>query len=127
MKKRHLVIDLLIVVLIMGFSFTAIAGNAKILPGGPFVPPNQEVNLSAIMTFDEVEAELLKLEQRSKGLIALDIVGYTIEGRPLYVAKLGWGPERMWIQGRIHGGEPYGNDVCLAIIKSLLSSDRRIL
>jgi hypothetical protein len=128
MKKRHWLTGLFISVLIVGFSFPAMAGKADIIPGGPFVPPNQEVNLSAIMTFDEVEAELLKLEQRSKGLIALDIVGYTLQGRPLYIAKLGWGLEkRMWIQGRIHGGEPYGNDVCLAIIKSLLSSDRRIL
>jgi len=113
--------------------FLAITGastvfaKTDIIPGGPFVPPEQEVNLSAIMTFDEVEAELIKLEARSKGLITLDIVGYTHEERPLYVVKLGWGPEKMWIQGRIHGNEPYGNDACLAIIKSLLSSDRRIL
>jgi hypothetical protein len=127
MRARYVLTGLFSLVLIVGFSFSAMAGNAKILPGGPFVPPNQEVNMSAIMTFDEVEAELIKLEARSKGLIALDIVGYTHEERPLYVAKLGWGPERMWIQGRIHGNEPYGNDACLAIIKSLLSSDRRIL
>ncbi|MDH3216052.1 MAG: M14 family zinc carboxypeptidase [Candidatus Krumholzibacteria bacterium] len=55
------------------------------------------------------------------------MVGYTPEGRPLYIAKLGSGPERMWIQGRIHGDEPYGNDACLEIIKSLLGSGRRIL
>ncbi len=46
---------------------------------------------------------------------------------PLYIAKMGSGPVRMWIQGRIHGNEPFGNDVCLELIKSLLSSDRKIL
>jgi zinc carboxypeptidase len=101
--------------------------KAPIQPGGPFVPPNQEVNLSAIMTFDEVEAELLKLEKRSKGLLEVHIAGNTQENRPLYIAEIGWGPKRMWIQGRIHGNEPFGNDVCLAIIKSLLNSDRDIL
>jgi hypothetical protein len=79
------------------------------------------------MTFDEVEAELLKMEQRGKGLLQVDSAGTTLDGRPLYIAKIGWGPVRMWIQGRIHGNEPYGNDVCLEVIKSLLSSDRRIL
>ena len=59
MKKWHLLTELFIMVLIVCFSFPAMAGNAKIIPGGPFVPPNQEVNLSTIMTFDEVEAELL--------------------------------------------------------------------
>ena len=37
---------------------------------------------SAIMTFDEVEDELFKLEKRSKDLIQVDIAGYTLEGRP---------------------------------------------
>ena len=127
MKKRHWLTGLFTVMLIMGLSYPAMAGNAKILPGGPFVPPDQEVNLSAIMTFDEVEAELLKLEERSKGLLVVDTAGYTQEGRPLYIAKMGWGPVRMWIQGRIHGNEPFGNDVCLELIKSLLSRDRKIL
>ena len=85
------------------------------------------------MTFDEVEKELLALEKRSKGLLKVELAGnddypgYTIEGRPLYIAKIGHGPNRMWIQGRIHGNEPYGNDVCLEFIKSLLNSDKGLL
>ena len=79
------------------------------------------------MTFDQVQAELLKLEARSKGAMKLDIAGYTIEDRPLYIAKIGRGPERMWIQGRIHGNEPLGNDVGIEIIKSLLSRDKKLL
>ena len=127
MKKKHLLIIMAVLMMLTCFALPAMAGNAKIIPGGPFVPPNQEVNLSAIMTFDEVEAELLKMEKRSKGLLQVDIADYTQEGRPLYIAKMGWGETRMWIQGRIHGDEPYGNDVCLELIKSLLNSDRRIL
>ena len=127
MKKKHFVAGIFLLILILCFSFPAMAGKAKIIPGGPFVPLSQEVNLSAIMTFDEVEAELLKLKKRSKGLLTLLIADYTQEGRPLYIAKMGRGSIRMWIQGRIHGGEPFGNDVCLELIKSLLSSDRKIL
>jgi hypothetical protein len=126
MKKSIGVSILLTMMLLVGFNLPANA-EAPIQPGGPFVPPNQEVNLSAIMTFDEVEAELLKMEQRSKGLLQIDSAGTTLDGRPCYIAKIGWGPVRMWIQGRIHGNEPYGNDLCLEVIKSLLSSDRRIL
>jgi len=122
----------LLTALILMFCFVSIGASSafaksKIVPGGPFVPPSQEVNLSTIMTFDEVEAELLKLEKRSKGLLVVDPVDETQEGRPLYIAKMGWGPTRIWVQGRIHGNEPFGNDVCLELIKSLLSKDRRIL
>ena len=127
MRTRSILIGMLAVALIVGISLPTMANKARIVPGGPFVPPNQDVNLSSIMTFDEVEAELFTLESRSKGLIQIDIAGTTQEGRPLYIAKMGWGPVRMWIQGRIHGNEPFGNDVCLELIKSLLGRDRKVL
>jgi len=76
MRKKYIGISVLLVIMLVGFSLPATAGRAKIIPGGPFVPPNQEVNLSAIMTFDEVEAELLKMEKRSKGLLQVDIAEY---------------------------------------------------
>lgn len=104
-----------------------VLANTGLHPGGPWQNPDKEQNLNAIMTFGEVEKELLDLETRGKGLLQVDIVGYTIENRPLYIAKIGDGPKKMWIQGRIHGNEPYGNDVCLEFIKSLLASDRRLL
>jgi len=122
----------LLTALILMFCFVGIGANSgfaesDILPGGPFVPPNQEINQSTVMTPEEVGAELTRLESRSKNLLVVDTVGYTHSGRPLYIAKIGSGPIRMWIHGRIHGNEPFGNDVCLELVKSLLSKDRRIL
>jgi hypothetical protein len=91
-------------------------------PGGPFVPPNQEtVNRSAIYSFEQMERELLALEARSKGALTVETVGYSGEGRPLYVAYIGSGAERLWVQGRIHGNEPYGVDTSLELLKRLVS------
>jgi hypothetical protein len=91
-------------------------------PGGPFVPPNQnEVNLSATYSFEQMERELLGLERRSKGALTVETVGYSGEGRPLYVAYIGTGDERLWVQGRIHGNEPYGVDTSLELLKRLVS------
>lgn len=114
-----------ILILLLVFSIPALAKD--IHPGGPFVQPNQHVSYSAIMTFDEVEDALLKIEKRSKGLLQVDIAGYTLEDRPLYIAKIGLGSKKMWVQGRIHGNEPFGNNVCLEFLKSLLSSDKKLL
>jgi predicted deacylase len=95
---------------------------AKPNPGGPFVPPNQEtVNLSATYSFEQMEKELLGLEARSKGALTVETVGYSGEGRPLYVAYIGSGDERLWVQGRIHGNEPYGVDASLELLKRLVS------
>jgi hypothetical protein len=128
MKVWKLSAVVLALILLIGAALPALAQDgAPINPGGPFVPPNANNNGSALMTFADVEKALFGLEARSKGVMTLDIVGTTLENRPLYIAKLGHGPQRMWIQGRIHGNEPLGNDVCIEIIKSLLSSDKKLM
>ena len=86
MNKRTLQIFPLVLSLMLIFSFSLVSAK-DIHPGGPFVQDNQNVSYSAIMTFDEAEDELLKLEKRSKGLIEVDIAGYTLEERPLYIAN----------------------------------------
>jgi hypothetical protein len=96
--------------------------TAQSHPGGPHVPPNQEeVNLSATYSFEQMERELLGLERRSKGALQVEEVGESGEGRPLYVATIGSGDERLWVQGRIHGNEPYGVDASLELLKRLVS------
>ncbi len=126
MKKNLLWFVPPILILLLIFCIPVVSAK-DIHPGGPFVQENQHVSYSAIMTFDEVEAELFKLKKRSKDLLQVDVAGYTLEGRPLYIAKIGWGSKKMWIQGRIHGNEPFGNNVCLELLKSLLSSDKKLL
>lgn len=91
-------------------------------PGGPFVPPGQGApNRSAVLSADDVEKELQSLERRSKGAMDLEVVGNSGEGRPLYMATIGSGEERVWVMGRIHGNEPYGPDVALDFLKTLVA------
>jgi hypothetical protein len=59
--------------------------------------------------------------------MTVETVGYTILGEPLYAARLGHGDRRVWIQGRIHGGERYGAEASLALLSSLLSSNENYL
>ncbi|MCP4624813.1 MAG: hypothetical protein GY850_15005 [bacterium] len=129
MRMNKLLFIILVLVLSVGVSAPLMAKKNKpdLHPGGPWQNPDKEQNFNAAMTFDEVEKELLGLEKRSKGLIQVDVAGYTLEDRPLYIAKIGTGPKKMWIQGRIHGTEPYGNDVCLEFLKSLLNKDKKLL
>lgn len=81
-------------------------------------------NISSIVTYDEMIDELKSLEKRSKGeleVFTLDELGYensqSEQNRDLYVAKIGNGPEKVWIQGRIHGNEPYGTESTLKLLK----------
>jgi len=125
--RKHGVAILLSLVLSIGFGLPAVGGQAPIIPGGPFINPNQEVSTASVLTFEEIEDILFDLEARSKGQLTVQTVGYSALGWPLYVARIGHGETRMWIQGRIHGGERYGAEASLAILSDLLSNGKDYL
>ena len=77
MRKSSLLFVILVLMLLVGFSAPAPAKTDKpdLHPGGPWQDPDKEQNLSATMTFDEVEKELLALEKRSKGALKVELAG----------------------------------------------------
>jgi len=84
-----------------------------------------KMNEDHILDFAEIEAKLLELKEISRGKMELQILGHSHEGRPLYAALLGYGDTRMWIQGRVHGNEPYGAEASLDILEALVSGEGR--
>lgn len=87
---------------------------------------NGQTNISSILSYDDVVKELKKLEKTSRfGVDAFTLeeagtkVNKSEQGRDLYVATVGDGPEDVWLQGRIHGNEPYGSDSLLTLLKDL--------
>ncbi|MFE6965293.1 M14 family zinc carboxypeptidase [Agromyces sp. NPDC057679] len=110
----------------------ALALAAPLTAGSPaladanFPSPNGNTNLSSMLDYADLVAELEKLEKTSRfGLDAFTLaeagtaVNTSETGRDLYVATVGNGPEAVWLQGRIHGNEPYGTDSLLAVLKEL--------
>ncbi|MFD6564785.1 M14 family zinc carboxypeptidase [Micromonospora profundi] len=92
---------------------------------GPFVPPGQEtVNRSSMLSAEQISAELRSLAARSKGALRVEEIGRSGQGRPLEVAYIGTGSTRVWIQGRIHGNEPYGAEASLDFLKTLVSGGK---
>ena len=94
-----------------------------------FPSPGGNTNISSILTYSDVVKELEKLERTSRFPVdaftlaeAGTQVNTSEQGRDLWVATVGSGPEDVWIQGRIHGNEPYGTDAILALLKDLGSN-----
>lgn len=88
--------------------------------------PNGQTNISSILTYADVVKELKKLESTSRhgvDVFTLEEAGTKVnkseQGRDLYVATVGNGPQDVWLQGRIHGNEPYGSDSLLTLLKDL--------
>ena len=102
------------------------SGAAPAAADANFPSPNGNTNISSILTYSDVVAQLQKLEKTSR----FNVDAFTLaehgtqvstseQGRDLWVATVGTGPEHVWVQGRIHGNEPYGSDSILALLKDL--------
>jgi hypothetical protein len=103
--------------------FTA---GAPALADANFPSPEGTTNIASIVTYDDLIAELERIEKTSRfgvDVATLAEVGTEItmseQGRDLHVATVGDGPENVWLQGRIHGNEPYGTESLLAVLKDL--------
>jgi hypothetical protein len=103
--------------------FTA---GAPALADANFPSPDGNTNIASIATYDDLIAELERLEKTSR--FGVDVftlaeagteVSTSEQGRDLYVATVGEGDEHVWLQGRIHGNEPYGTESLLAVLKEM--------
>jgi hypothetical protein len=89
-------------------------------PNGPWVTPDQTVSLEAFSTYEELTDRLMKIERTSRGLVEIEAIGTTGEGRSIWLAKIG-DPENtpVLIFTQQHGDEPHGTEAALELIKKL--------
>jgi hypothetical protein len=92
------------------------------VPGGPCIEDEQEVKLSSLPSFEEVTRRLRSIEASSHGAVEVASAGLSGEGRELWYATVGDGPDVFWLQARIHGNELHSTEAVLQILKYLGSS-----
>lgn len=109
----------------LGLSFSALPAVAD----ATFPSPNGNNSLSAVKFSADVVKELKQIERSSSHnvkvstLSELGIPDATSErGQELYVATVGTGDNHIWVQGRIHGNEPFGTDMVLNLLKAIGSN-----
>jgi hypothetical protein len=112
--------------LVLGF-VVASAGSAaadppETVPGGPCIEDSQNVRLSSLPSYAEVGRQLRSIEASSRGNVEVASAGVSGEGRQLYYATVGDGPDVFWLQARIHGNELHSTEAVLQILRYLGSS-----
>ncbi|MGM0751598.1 MAG: M14 family zinc carboxypeptidase [Bacillota bacterium] len=103
--------------------------NPQSNPNGPYVEKEQNVSLSGLMTNEELEKTLMKLEHFSQGKMQLDIAGYSNNGTPLYVAKYGDNDpnkKRVLLYTQIHGNEVLGTEAAMEIMQKFNSGGKEV-
>lgn len=106
-----------------------VAAAAPALADGTFPEPGPFPPRNALLTYADMVKSLEQIQRTSRGAVRVHTLrslgitpGVSEAGRDLYVATVGTGPTHIWLQGRIHGNEPYGTDTLLDILKSAGSS-----
>ncbi|MBU8878184.1 Tat (twin-arginine translocation) pathway signal sequence [Bacillus sp. FJAT-29790] len=103
--------------------FSSQANAADTIPGGPSTKGN--TSMDSMITYDDMIKELKKIEQTSKGKVevfTLDEYGKSEQNRSFYVAKVGTGPIKIWVQAQIHGDEKLTTDAVLELLKTFGSN-----
>lgn len=117
----------IVITLFLMFSFSGMAGAAS-----------DSIVGSEVIKYDEMVQVLEQLEEQSAGKLDVFTLkeigieeGRSETGKDLYIAKIGNGNKKIWVQGRIHGNEPYGTNATLRLIESLINekdaSDKKIM
>jgi len=119
--------------LILAFCFVTLGASSafaqsEITPGGPWITDNQNVNLNALHSYEELVKALKQIEKSSKGLVELEVIGLTNQGREIYLAKIG-DPAKtpVMFQTQQHGGEPMGTEAALKVIKFLATGSAQAM
>src|SRR5262245_57996410 len=94
-----------VVALTAAFAPAAPADPPDTVPGGPCIEQEQNVSLSSLPSYGEVVRQLRSIEASSQGAVEIASAGMSGEGRQLYYATVGDGPDVFWLQARIHGNE----------------------
>ncbi|WNF24883.1 M14 family zinc carboxypeptidase [Mesobacillus jeotgali] len=121
--KRLIKMTSALMILMVAFSS---ATYAALQPGGPST--NGNTNINSTLSYQEVIKILEDIEGSSKGKVdvfTLDQYGKSEQGRSIYVAKVGKGPQKIWIQAQIHGNEKLVTEAALQLLKTYAKSGEK--
>jgi hypothetical protein len=122
MSRRRLFSLALGLAMVLGLAGRAPAEPPEHTPGGPCIESNQNVSLSSLPSYDEVGGQLQAIAESSGGRVEVASAGLSGEGRQLWYATVGEGPDVFWLQARIHGNELHSTEAVLQILRFLGSS-----
>ena len=107
---------------VVAFAGSAAADPPATVPGGPCIEDSQNVSLSSLPSYEQVGKQLRSIEASTHGTVEVASAGLSGEGRQLYYATVGDGPDVFWLQARIHGNELHSTEAVLQILRYLGSS-----
>ncbi|WP_105566481.1 M14 family metallopeptidase [Microbacterium halophytorum] len=124
MRRRRPIAALAAAALALPLSIAALAAPAHAspdsTPNGPYVQcGKQPINLNGMLSNEELQNEIDRLESRRGDVVSVEEIGRSVEGRALNAVTVGSGPRTLVVQTQIHGDEPIGTEAAVALLKSV--------
>ncbi|WP_336923040.1 M14 family zinc carboxypeptidase [Aquipuribacter sp. SD81] len=96
-------------------------------------PPNNaacgtqtgDTSVAGFLSHEEVGDRLDRIERTSKGVVDVDVAGYTNQGREIWTARVGTGDTVVLVESQIHGNEPHGTVALLNLLATLGNGSQR--
>jgi hypothetical protein len=83
----------------------------------------EDPQFSGWTSYEELIAELDRIESVSGGRVEVGVVGQTAEGRDIHTARVGTGERVLIVQSAIHGNERTGTEALLGLLSDLATGD----
>ncbi|RHW42861.1 carboxypeptidase [Neobacillus notoginsengisoli] len=124
MKRKLLALSLSVAIASSGL---IPAGQAFAIGNGPDVNGNETVQTARLTTYEEM-ADFLKKENQRQKHMKLEVIGQSVKGRDLFLAKYGTNPENPTILflTQQHGNEALTTEGALEYIRHLGSNSKNI-
>jgi hypothetical protein len=91
-------------------------------PAGPWITPDQNVSLEGFESYEQLTEKLMRIEARAGGLVAVESVAVTTNGRDVWLVRIGDPANTpVLVITQQHGGEPHGTEAALDIINKLVA------
>ncbi len=116
---------LMVIPALLGLTFGSALATTDIVPGGPWLTDTQQVSLERLSSYPQLVKQLKQIEKTSKGLVQLEVIGTSNQGREIYLAKAG-NPDNdpVMIITQQHGNEPMTTEAALSLLKFLASGSK---
>ncbi|MEU6641464.1 M14 family zinc carboxypeptidase [Saccharomonospora sp. NPDC046836] len=82
-------------------------------------------SVEGFISHEEVGRSLHQIEYTSGGKVAVDVAGYTNQGREIWSARVGEGDTVVLIQSQIHGNEMNGTAALIEVLRTLGNNSAR--
>ncbi|WP_122262026.1 M14 family zinc carboxypeptidase [Ornithinimicrobium cerasi] len=124
MSRKTLTASLTGAALVTMAAVALVPGAAQAIPENSHCGIETAGNRSSFVTHAQLTSQLQQIERTSGGLVDVEVVGQSNQGRDIYSARVGEGDTVIYVQTQIHGNENHGTEAMLNILKEMGGSSK---